>query len=108
MGRGADQRASNSLATRMPQLPGPVLTNGADAPLVVSLPAAPEDAPVDPYRKIAADLEAAIRCGALKPGDALPTIKDVAVQYGVAVGTAHRAVALLAEQGRVVFPGSPC
>jgi integrase len=98
----ADQRASSSLAARMPDLPNPVLVNGVHAAPPAALPAPPTEPPVDPYRTIAADLEAAIRCGALKPGEPLPTIKDLAAQYQVGVGTGQRAVALLAERGQVV------
>ena len=91
----ADQRAAKSLAGRMPELPvGPTSAAG-----VLALPAAPEpaDDEASPYRAIAADLRAAIRCGALRPGDVLPTVKELAARYGVAVGTAHRAVAQLTE-----------
>ena len=99
----ADQRASSSLATRMPALPGAVLEDGEAAAHKFSpLPAPPAEAPSDPYEKIAADLEAAIRCGVLKAGERLPTIKEIAAQYQVAAGTGHRAVALLAERGQVV------
>jgi len=79
----------------MPELPvGPTSAAG-----VLALPAAPEpaDDEASPYRAIAADLRAAIRCGALRPGDVLPTVKELAARYGVAVGTAHRAVAQLTE-----------
>jgi integrase len=98
----ADQRASSSLAARMPGLPNPVLRDGTTPIGVPALPTPTEEASLDPYRRIAADLEAAIRCGALRPGELLPTIKDLAAQYQVAVGTGHRAVALLAERGQVV------
>ena len=98
----ADQRASNSLATRMPRPPGAAF---GDMAVTTTLPPGPtqiDEPPADPYRRIAADLEAAIRCGALKPGEQLPTVKDLAVRYEVAVGTSQRAVALLAERGAVV------
>jgi integrase len=86
----ADQRAASSLAARMPELP--VSASGADG--APALPAAAVvDSPVDdsPYRLIAADLRAAIRCGALTPGDHLPTVKSLSVRYSVSEGTAHRA-----------------
>jgi hypothetical protein len=53
-------RAAQELATRMPALPAVVTL------YVPALPAAP---PVEdsPYRLIATDLRAAIRCGALSP-----------------------------------------
>ena len=64
----------------------------------------PEDA--NPYQRIAADLLGAISCGAVAPGDPIPSLKTLAAKYGVAVGTAHRAVALLAAAGHVTnYPG---
>lgn len=50
-----------------------------------------------PYLRLAADLRAAIKCGALQPGDPLPTVAALATRYGVAFGTAQRAMAELAE-----------
>ena len=97
----ADQRASTSLATRMPALPGGAPA-GAESIALPVAPSSPDDESSDPYRRIAADLGAAIRCGALKPGEQLPTVKQLADRYDVAVGTAHRAVAQLAERGDVV------
>jgi len=82
----ADQRAAKSLGSRMPILPS---SSGFDAP---ELPAPATQDNTNPYQIIAADLRAAIRCGALRPGDPLPTIKQLASQYGVAVSTAHRAI----------------
>jgi len=58
-----------------------------------------EDDDGSPYRRIAADLRGAIACGALLPGDPLPTLVDLAERYGVAVGTAHRAIAALSADG---------
>lgn len=98
----ADQRASSSLATRMSDLPSPSLASGTTGTGGLAPPAPLEEPHVDPYFKIAADLEAAIRCGVLQPGEPLPTIKELAARYRVAVGTAHRAVALLADGGHVV------
>lgn len=98
----ADQRASSSLAARMPDLPDPVLEERANPGTPAALPVRPADAAANPYQVIAADLEAAIRCGALKLGEPLPTIKDLAARYQVAFATSHRAVALLAERGLVV------
>lgn len=100
----ADQRASASLSSRMPSLPGGASSGAGDGSVVLpTAPATPDDEESpDPYRRIAADLGAAIRCGALKPGEQLPTMKELARRYDVAVGTAHRAVAQLAERGDVV------
>jgi integrase len=89
----ADQRAAQSLAARMPALPA--LLAEPDRP---ALPAAKADED-SPYQRIAADIRAAIRCGALSPGDPLPTVKTLAARYEVAVGTAHRAVSELVQAG---------
>lgn len=65
----ADQRLQ-----RMPELPVSVArgdgTQALPAPPVVDVSAGDS-----PYRMIAADLRAAIRCGALAPGEYLPTVK---------------------------------
>lgn len=44
---------------------------------------------------IAAELREEIATGQLRPGDELPTVAEIAELYSVAVGTAHRAIALL-------------
>jgi integrase len=95
----ADQRAATSLAARMPELPV-APSNGDGQP---ALPAAPADDHADrsPYQEIAADLRAAIRCGALAAGDPLPTVKMLAQRYAVSQGTAHRAIALLTAASEV-------
>ena len=95
----ADQRAALSLSARMPELPASVVEGE-----VIALPAggaAAQDENGSPYQRIAADLRAAIRCGALRPGDPLPTNKDLATRYGVSVATAHRGVELLTSAGEV-------
>jgi hypothetical protein len=93
----ADQRAAGTLAGRMPALPPGVEQDGALLP-------APRSSREDnaPYQRVAADLRAAVACGALGPGDALPTVKTLAERYGVAVGTAHRAIAELTKAGLAV------
>jgi integrase len=96
----ADQRAANSLSARMPTLPASMIDGE-----LVALPAGSPDAPDEPrspYQRIAADLRAAIRCGALRQDDPLPTNKDLAARYGVSVATAHRAVALLTGTGEAM------
>jgi DNA-binding GntR family transcriptional regulator len=84
----------------MPELPGgPELDGG------LALPSSSTPARVpagSPYEQIAADLRAAIRCGALGGGDPIPTVKDLASRYTVSVVTAHRAVALLTRSREVV------
>jgi 8-oxo-dGTP pyrophosphatase MutT (NUDIX family)/DNA-binding transcriptional regulator YhcF (GntR family) len=58
--------------------------------------------PKDPrpvYEQIAADLRAAIEEGRLQPGDRLPTEREHASRYGVAIGTYRQAIAILREEG---------
>jgi integrase len=95
----ADQRAAGALAARMPELPASLVEPGERR----VFPAGTEDAVQDgsPYREIAADLRAAIRCGAYAPGDQLPTEASLAERYGVAASTAHRAISLLTEAGEI-------
>ncbi len=57
--------------------------------------------PTSPYQRIAADLRGAIACGALQPGDPLPSVEQLRARYQVAAGTANRAVAELKELGLV-------
>jgi integrase len=90
----ADQRAAGTLAGRMPAIPVNV---DQDGEFVIAAPPVTEDSA--PYLRIAADLRAAIKCGALKPGDLLPTLKELQALYGVSAGTAHRAVSELAAAG---------
>lgn len=96
----ADQRAATSLAARMPELP---LATGASGALALTAAADGQEEPDrSPYQHIAADLRAAIRCGAVRAGDRLPTLKELASRYSVSVGTAHRAITLLTESGEAV------
>jgi integrase len=84
----ADQRAASGIATRMPSRPAPL--------------AATERAkndPQSPYEKIAADLRRSILSGTLAEGDFAPTEKQLAAEYQVAIGTAHRAMELLKTWG---------
>ena len=92
----ADQRAAPMLAGRMPARPGAAMKR-SEAVTVQAVSG--ESAPSGPYVQIADDLRAAIRCGALDAGDALPSVKALAQRYGVATSTAHRAIALLAADG---------
>jgi len=92
----ADQRAAASLIGRLPELIGFDSTSNGAQPLPAPLPRAPA-----PYELIANDLRGAIRSGAIRPGAAVPTVKDLAERYGVALATAHRAVALLREENLI-------
>jgi len=96
----ADQRASTSLAGRMPELPAGSASGVGGPP---ALPAAPEptEEAASPYQAIAADLRAAIRCGALRPGEFLPTVEQLKERYQVSAGTANRAMAELKQAGLI-------
>jgi hypothetical protein len=94
----ADQRAAPILAGRMPERP----TAAAHRPSASDDRASDDQSPPSgPYVQIACDIRGAIRCGALGIGDALPPVKELARRYGVAVSTAHRAVAQLAAEGAI-------
>ena len=84
----ADQRAADSLGVRLPNESRP----GAVAPQ----PRAPS-----PYELIADQLRRAIEAGELRPGDALPTLTELAAGHQVSAGTAHRAMAVLKAEGLV-------
>ncbi|GLY64190.1 GntR family transcriptional regulator [Amycolatopsis taiwanensis] len=68
---------------------------------------APNREPETPYQKIAADLRGAILCGALRVGDKLPPVVEIANRYNVALGTAHRAIAELREAGLITASRGP-
>lgn len=90
-----DQREAGEIGRRV----------GSATPSFDPPPARPDaredDENSSPYRRIAADLRGAIFLGALGPGAALPTVVDLARRYGVAVGTAHRAISVLATDGLI-------
>jgi integrase len=79
----ADRRAATTMAGVLPQVsPQPPI-------------------PRSPYEVIAAALREQIRSGALRPGAELPTLVELAAANTVAVGTAHRALSLLRNEGLV-------
>lgn len=96
----ADQRAAQSLAGRMPK-PPVELGSSESRHTAAKTTVRNSDRDVAPYEQIAADLRGAITCGVLRPGDNLPTVKELATRYWVGVGTAHRAIGQLAETGLV-------
>ena len=59
------------------------------------------DLPQYVYVQVADQVEAEIRSGRLPVGARLPNERDMGAQYGVAPGTARRAVAELRERGLV-------
>lgn len=87
----ADQRASEALFSRVPDRP--------DGP--VSVEERAKTAPENPYERIAFDIRTRIATGELADGDAIPTLKKLMAEYGVATGTASRAVSLLKTWGLV-------
>lgn len=61
--------------------------------------------PMDPrplYQQVADAIEARIRAKELRPGDPIPSELTLQQTYGVARGTARRAVEELRERGFVV------
>ena len=60
------------------------------------------DGPEYAYRQVADHLEARIRAGELAPGSRLPGERELAEEYGVALGTIRRALQEMRERGRVV------
>ena len=95
----ADQRAAATLSARMPTRDRPPDTTARTSSSPVSGLGLREHE--GPYRQVAADLLGAIASGVLRPGDHLPTVKELAARYGVSIGTAHRAIALLNTDGLV-------
>jgi len=54
-----------------------------------------------PYRRIVAELRSRILTGELRPGDRMPSIRQIAQRWGVAVATATRVMATLRDDGLV-------
>jgi integrase len=79
----ADQQAAEKIAAIAPR-PQPELV-----------------VPRGAYDSIAQALREDILSGRLRPGDHLPTLVELAAEFMVAVGTAHRAITLLSEEGLI-------
>jgi DNA-binding transcriptional regulator YhcF (GntR family) len=73
------------------------IATAARANLMARTPADP------PYARIVSDVRRRIATGSLKPGDRLPSTRELARSWGVAVATAAHALKTLAHQG-VVLP----
>lgn len=52
-----------------------------------------------PYRQVAARIVAEIQAGNLKPGARLPSIRDLAVEYGTTTATVQKAIRQLTDDG---------
>ncbi|MEU6787267.1 GntR family transcriptional regulator [Nonomuraea angiospora] len=57
--------------------------------------------PDPPYQRIAAQFRTRILTGDLRPGDRVPSIRQIAQRWGVAVATATKVVAVLRDEGLV-------
>jgi DNA-binding transcriptional regulator YhcF (GntR family) len=55
-----------------------------------------------PYQRIVADVRAQVGDGRLRPGDRLPSTRDLAKRHGVALATATKALGALQQLGVVV------
>lgn len=61
-----------------------------------------EDAQPEPlYRRIAGEFAARIRSGDLRPGDRIPSIRQIADRWNVAIATATKVLAVLRDEGLV-------
>lgn len=60
------------------------------------------DGPDYAYVQVANHLEARIRTGDLPPGGRLPGERDLAEEYGVAIGTVRSAIGMLRNKGLAV------
>lgn len=87
----ADQRAAQGLADRLPARPSPAAEDAEGA----------KTNPRSPYERVAAELRERIAKGSFGVGEPLPTGKQLGKEFGVATGTAQRAVALLQSWGLV-------
>lgn len=55
-----------------------------------------------PYQQVAEHLRKDIRTGRRKPGSVMPTTQELATEYGIAMSTAARALALLRDEKWIV------
>ncbi|MFI0420670.1 TetR/AcrR family transcriptional regulator C-terminal domain-containing protein [Spongiactinospora sp. 9N601] len=54
-----------------------------------------------PYRRIVAEIRSRILTGELRPGERMPSIRQIAQRWGVAIATATRVMATLRDEGLV-------
>jgi GntR family transcriptional regulator len=60
------------------------------------------DAPVPPYRQLAALLRAEIQSGKRPPGSRIPSINQLASDYGIATATVVKALRVLKDERLIV------
>ncbi|WP_068015459.1 GntR family transcriptional regulator [Nocardia mexicana] len=65
------------------------------------MPPSSTQRPDPPYRQIVADIRARILSGRLRPGDRMPSIRQIAQRWDVALATATKAMAILRDEGLV-------
>ncbi|TDD71427.1 GntR family transcriptional regulator [Actinomadura darangshiensis] len=57
--------------------------------------------PDPPYRRIVTEIGARILTGDLRPGDRVPSVRQIAQRWGVAIATATKVIATLREEGLI-------
>jgi integrase/DNA-binding transcriptional regulator YhcF (GntR family) len=92
----AGQKAVGTFSLRMP---APPISSDVSAEPSTKQPDSKSAS--SPFKRIAADLRGAISCGALRPGDQLPTVEQLKDRYQVSTGTANRAISELKTEGLV-------
>ena len=70
--------------------------------MALTRPTLAPSAAVPIYRQVADHIAAEIAAGHLAPGDKLPSERDLAEDWAIAVGTIRRAMEVLRENGLVV------
>lgn len=55
------------------------------------------------YLQLAAQVKEQIRKGALRPGEDLPSVRDLGATLGINLHTAHRAYQILRDEGVIVL-----
>jgi integrase len=83
----ADQRAAAGFATWLPNQPTAPLDPVERA----------KENPRNPYEVLASDIRRKILAGELVPSAQLPTVRELAVKYGVSISTVKRGFTLLAQ-----------
>src|SRR5690349_14654747 len=61
----------------------------------------PDDGTVPPYRRIVAEISARVAAGTLRPGDRIPSARQITREWGVAIATATKVLATLRQEGVV-------
>ncbi len=59
-----------------------------------------------PYRVVSSALRERVEAGEWLPGEQIPSVRMIAAEYRVSIGTARRALAVLADDGLVVVTPS--